>query len=187
MAKTQSLWGVAVVAAVLAGSAAAQPDKEQKGEEPVAPPRPPEMKVLDRFLGTWTTEIVNRPVDGTQKEVKSHGISKFEWALDGRFLRCVGKAAPPEKGESLQLMTFNPGRKEYYMWFFDSFGSVSEAAGKWDDESKTLTWQGEPEENLVSLNRIRFVDKDTIQWVMTIKDKNNKLYLDVHGKMTRRK
>ncbi len=171
---------------VLAPQGEAGDDKE-KGEEIVPPPKPPELKVLNRFLGTWDTELVSKPAAWSPKETKSQGVSTFTWTLDGRFLRSVGKSVPPEKAESMQMMTYDPVRKEFYMWFFDSFGTFSESAGQWDADNQVLTWKAEPDEKLTSINRVQFVDKNTVQWTMTIKDKENKLYLDLRGKMQRRK
>ena len=181
----RGLWMVALGVLVVCSSALAQ-DKE-KEKEPVPPPKPAELKILNRFLGEWETEVVSKPAEWTPKEFQSKGTSKFEWMLDGRFMRNSSKAVAPEKAESFQLMTYNPVAKKYFMWFFDSSGTVSDAEGTWDAENATLTWNSQPDENLTAVNRIRFSDKDNIVWTMLIRDKNNKIYLDLRGKMKRKK
>jgi hypothetical protein len=158
-------------------------DKDKDGP----PPKPSELKVLDRFLGTWDLELVSKVTEVNPKETKSTSTATFEWILDGRFMRVTGKTLTPEKIESLQMMSYNPAGKQFYGWFFDSQGSVNEVAGQWDEDTKTMTWQAPVEENVTMTNRLRFTDKNTIVWTMITKDNNNKIYVDVRGKMTRKK
>jgi hypothetical protein len=177
---------VLILAVLVAGSSLSRAqDKDTK--EPIAPPKPPELKVLNRFLGNWDTDVTSKKAEWNPKEFQSKGTSSFEWVLDGHFMKNVSKAVAPEKAESFQLITYNPAAKKYFMWFFDSTGAVSEAEGTWDAENATLTWTSMADEKLAVTNRIRFVDKDTIAWTMLIKDKDNKVYLDLRGKMTRKK
>lgn len=182
-AAVRGLWAVVLGVLVLSASGRAQ----DKDKEPVPPPKPAELKILNRFLGNWDTEVVSKPAEWSPKEFTSKGVSSFEWMLDGRFMKNSSKAVAPEKAESFQLMTYNPVAKKYFMWFFDSSGTVSEAEGTWDAENATLTWTSQPDENLTAVNRIRFTDKDSIAWTMLIRDKNNKIYLDLRGKMARKK
>lgn len=172
---------------VAIGSSAVGRAQDKEPKENVPPPKPVELKVLNRFLGAWETDVTSKQAEWTPKEFQSKGVSSFEWMLDGRFMKNISKAVAPEKAESFQLMTYNPVAKKYFMWFFDSSGAVSEADGTWDAENATLTWLSQPDENLTAVNRIRFVDKDNIAWTMLIKDKNNKIYLDLRGKMKRKK
>jgi hypothetical protein len=160
---------------------------DEKAKEQVPLPKPQELKVLNRFLGTWDTDMVAKQAAWTPKEVKSKGVSTFEWMLDGRFMSSKSKSGEPDKIESFQLMTYHPGEKKYFLWFFDSNGAVSEANGTWDADNQTLTWKSEIDENLSSLNLVRFTDRETIDWTMTVRDKTNKVYLDLRGKMKRRK
>jgi hypothetical protein len=171
-------WLVALaLTAIVSTPARADKDKEKA----------PELKILDRFVGTWNIELVNRVTEVNPKEVKSTGVTTFEWTLNGYFLRATGKTTAPEKVESLQMMSYNPTGKHFYAWFFDSQGNVSEIAGQWDEDTKTMTWQATVEENVTMVNRLRFTDKDTIVWTMTTKDNNNKVFVDIRGKMTRKK
>jgi hypothetical protein len=160
---------------------------DEKAKEQVPPPKPQELKVLNRFLGTWDTDMVAKKSEWTPKEVNSKGMSKFEWMLDGRFMSSQSKSTGPDKVESFQLMTYHPGDKKFFLWFFDSNGMVSEAQGQWDADNQILTWKSDIDENLASTNQVRFTDRETIDWTMMVKDKTGKVYLDLRGKMKRRK
>lgn len=158
-----------------------------RGQEVVAPPKPPELRVLDAFVGTWNTDVHHKAAAWNPKEFKSSGTATYEWTLDGRFLQSRG-LANPGKVEDLQIIGYDPEAKEYLMWYFNSQGAANgPVPGTWDPATRTLTWKGELGDGIVSQNPVRFVDKDTIEWRMTIQDKAGKLLVDVQGKLTRKK
>ena len=70
---------------------------EVRGKEADAPP--PEMKALERFLGTWKVEHIGK----IPEETRSTTIYKRELVLGGRFIQGKGfddEAAPGAGGNS---------------------------------------------------------------------------------------
>ena len=56
-----------------------------------AAPKPPELKVLEKFVGTWDCEIVTKPALWTPKESRMKAVEVNEMALDGWFLHGCSK------------------------------------------------------------------------------------------------
>jgi hypothetical protein len=149
-------------------------------------PRSPELEVLDRFLGTWKIDMVSKPAEWTKQEVKLTGTTTNEWTLGGRFQIHRAKYSPTHV-ESVEMLTYDADRKVYRFWHFNSNGIANETTGAWDEKSKTMTFKGDFGNGITSVSKMRFVDKDTREAVMTAKDKSGKVYLDVHVKLVRQK
>lgn len=150
--------------------------------------KPAELKVLERFVGTWDTETRSRRAEWTPKETRTTGTTKMEWVLGGRFIQSKGHSDPGGL-QDIQMMTYDAGRKQYRHWHFDSLGTGSEssASGQWDEGAKTLTWKAELVDGITMTNKVQFLDKDTYKWALVAKDKGGKVYLEMEGKLTRRK
>src|SRR5689334_3347326 len=86
-----------------------------------APPKPPELKVLDKLVGEWATQITVTVADAKPQNVKTTGTSSRKWALDGRLVEESGKSS--DGGEFRTIVTFDANRKAYRMWYFDSTGT----------------------------------------------------------------
>src|SRR6185295_15775653 len=70
-----------------------------------APPKPPELKVLDRLVGEWTTQSTVTVADARPQNVKTTGTSSRKWALDGRFVEESLKSSDGD--ESRTILTFD--------------------------------------------------------------------------------
>jgi hypothetical protein len=46
------------------------------------PPKPPEIKVLEKFVGTWDCEMVMKPAGWTPKEVREKSVEVNEIVSD---------------------------------------------------------------------------------------------------------
>lgn len=157
--------------------------KEDKNAE--GPPKPPELKVLERYLGNWNSETVSKVAEWNPKETRITGTVTNEWVLDGRFIQMRGKSSTG--AESIQLGTFDLQKKQYRAWVFDSTGTAANADGQWDEDAKTLTWKGDLGKGVTANNAVRFVGTDTIEWRMVARNGEGKRFLNMEGKFSRRK
>ncbi len=153
-----------------------------RGDE--VPPKPPELEVLQRLVGSWNSECTEKQAG---KETRITGTMTTEWVLGGRFLQCRGMRNPG-RIENLQIIGFDPAKKEFRMWYFDSSGTiVGPVGGQWDENSKTLTWQYKPRDDVLLVNRVHFIDNDSEEWHATVSGKDGAVLFDQQGKSTRRK
>lgn len=111
----------------------------------MTPPTPaPELKKLDYFTGTWTSEatIVPGPWGSGGKFTDS---VKAEWMKGDFFLLSHSDFSMPEEmggaGESLAVLWYDADKKTYQEERFDSNGRHVAATGTLNGD--TLTWTGE--------------------------------------------
>jgi Protein of unknown function (DUF1579) len=174
----------AMLAIGVAASVWAATRAEEK-KEPLAP-QSPELKVLERFVGTWEVETKVVTSEGKPKDVQLKGVATVEWILGGRFLEFRIRSKPGPL-EDLQLTTYDAAKKTYRHWYFSSEGVADESTGKWDEEGNTMTWKADFDDGKTLVNTIRFTDRDTQAWKLVVKDRANKVVTEMQGKMTRRK
>jgi hypothetical protein len=148
------------------------------------PAKPPELKVLERLVGTWESDVIAKPAEWTPKEVRTKGTLTREWVLNGRFLQEKGI---DEQKPNLCMFTYDVQKKAFRFWRFDSEGGAMELSGQWDEASKTMLWKAEMGNGLTSIGPMRFIDADTIHWEAVTKDKAGKVYMHLEGKVTRKK
>src|SRR5207247_716009 len=86
------------------------------------PPKPPELKVLERFAGTWNSTSHSKVAEWTPKETKTTGAATSAWILGGRFLQAKGTDSLPN--EFIAQWTYDVHMKAYRMWYFDSLGAA---------------------------------------------------------------
>ena len=108
-----------------------------RGQESTAPT--PEMKALERLLGTWDHEqIVKVP-----KETRSTNfVVKGELVLGGRFVQEMGNFDDQGKPTFTGMYTYDSNRKTYRYWFFLSSGFFWEPTGTWEQSTQTFTFKG---------------------------------------------
>jgi uncharacterized protein DUF1579 len=175
--------GVAVVGAFLfvAVWLASQVARAGGKEKPVIPP---EMKVLEKRIGSWKTVTRVKAADWTPEAGESKGEEKIELALQGRFIQ--GRVRTQAGNvEAIWLATYDAGAKAYRVWYFNSEGHIVDAGGKWDARTNTMTWMNVPQPGITSVSRWRFTGDDTFEWDLIAKDRSGKVYLDMEGKLTR--
>lgn len=168
------------IAAWLAG------DRTRGGDKDKTPAIPPEMKVLEKRVGVWLTTQRAKPAEWTPDGFESKGEEKIELVMHGRFIQ--GKVrTQPGNVEALWLATYDVNKKAYRVWYFSSQGDIVESGGKWDAESNTLTWRDNPQPGITSYATWRFRGPDSFEWDLVAKDAAGKVYLDMGGKLTRKK
>jgi hypothetical protein len=146
---------------------------------------PAEMKVLQRLIGTWDAAAVARPAVWTPKEVRTTSKVVRKWALDGRLLQDTSEIS--DGSEALSLLTYDPARKAYRSWWFNSEGHTSKSTAQWDAASKTLSFKADLPDGLTSHASVRFIDQDRHDWTVRVTDGDGKVYFDGEWKVTRRK
>ena len=74
------------------------------------------------------------------------------------------------------------------MWWFSSTGQTAEAAGEWNDDTKTLNWtyllrEGQ---DAAMTAKHRFKNDNSFEWEVVAKDRHGKILFQMNGKATRR-
>jgi hypothetical protein len=143
---------------------------------------PPELKVLEKLVGKWTIEGVNKVAVWTPEEVRFETTSNLVWILNGK---CVLEAKP----DAMLIHTFSENEKAYKFWHFNANGYVHEWTGEWDENTQTFTWKTDLDgsEILSSVLTQVFSDDDSSEWSAIATDKQGKVYHHIEGKSRRRK
>lgn len=153
--------------------------------EKTDPPPPPELKVLERLIGSWDTVAVSKPAVWTPKEVRTTSKVTRKWILDGRFVQDTSEVSDGQEGFS--LMTFDPAVNKYRSWWFSSEGHSNKTAGEWNERTETMSFKADLDDGLVARSSAQFVNKDRHVWKVEIKDGGGKLYFDSEWTLTRQK
>ncbi len=72
------------------------------------PSKPPELKVLEWFVGTWDVQAVTKPAVWTPTEKRENCVECNEMVLDGWFLH--GSSKSPDGKISAIVMTATPDK-----------------------------------------------------------------------------
>ena len=145
-------------------------------------PNSAEQKVLDRMLGTWRIEATVFKTEWTPETKQVTGRSTFTRVLGGHFVQDQANEPP---GEHLALYTYDPQREAYRAWWFHWSGESIEFTGKWDGETRTLTWTAPAGEGRTVTGQHRFVGDDGAEWSIVVKDDAGKVFFRMEGKSTR--
>jgi hypothetical protein len=153
---------------------------------PAEPAKPAELKVLERFVGAWDCEVVMRPALWTPKEVREKSVEINEMALDGWFLQGLSTTRNGTTNAIL-MNTYDSTEKKYRVWRFLPGGSCEELSGQWDEATSTMTITTDLGQGITQTAAFHLIGKDHREYQVTAKDSEGRVYLDVHGKVTRRK
>ena len=148
--------------------------------------KPPELKVLERFVGTWDCDAAMKPAVWTPKELREKTVEVNELVMDGWFLKGSSKTQDG-KTTAILMNTFDPVQKKFRIWRFAPGGSCEELTGRWDEATSTLTITTDLGNGVTSKAAFHLIDKDHREYHVVAKDGDGKVYLDVHGTLTRRK
>jgi hypothetical protein len=97
---------------------------------------------LDVFVGEWVVQARfpgGEPAPSIGAEEGPQARSRFEWALDGRFLLQRTEAPVPQAPDSLAIVSVDPETGEYTQHYYDSRGVVRLYAMSLADGVWTLT------------------------------------------------
>lgn len=136
------------------------------------------LKVMERFVGTWQTEVV----DKAEPDVKKIDVEVCEWTLSKKFL--IGRQLNDSGAtKALWLMKYDPAKENYPHWFFSVDGEVERLTGRWEARSCSLTAQFDSDPNIKSTSY--FENKDQVKIELRGVDENGEVFLDVTGKQKR--
>jgi hypothetical protein len=150
------------------------------------PAKPPELKLLDRFVGTWDVESVSKPAVWTAKEVREKLVEVRELVLDRWFLEGKSRSEDGKSGLYSWMMTYDSVRKEYRVWLFASGGFSIHWSGQWDEATSTLSFTGDAGSGVTSKGTTHFIDKDHYEFRLIARDSDGKVYQDMKNTLTRR-
>ena len=151
-------------------------------------PQPPELKPLQRFIGSWKWQVVMKRAEWTPERTTMTATVSVNWILRGRMIEHKAVWSPRDI-EGLALMTYDAENKVYRQWYFDSTGAIprGEELGRWDEAAKTFTWKAGRFTGIRSTQTHRFIDKDTLEFAMVVKDSTGRVCLDMEGKAKRKR
>jgi hypothetical protein len=153
---------------------------------PAEPPKPPELEVLRKFVGTWDCKVVMKPAVWTPKEMREKAVEVNETVLDGWFLHGSSKTKDG-KTRAILMNTYDPVQKKFRIWRFTPGGSCEELTGKWNETTSTLTIAADLGHGITSTATFHLIDKDHREYRVVAKDSDGKVYLDIQGTVVRRK
>jgi hypothetical protein len=128
------------------------------------PKRSAELQVLDRYIGDWETVVT---ASGTDE--KSTSMESRRWSREGKFVLS-------ENHDS--------NSKQYRACFINEELTVP-LFGKWDEKMQTMTWNSS-EVAFKHHSIHRFIDKDHVEWTMTVTSPDGEVVLELSAKQTRR-
>jgi mono/diheme cytochrome c family protein len=139
--------------------------------------------LLESRIGTWNTTLTLKL--GDAKPMKLVGKEVVEEMAGGKYTR--GKATNEADGRGVvTLATYDPARKAYRLWLFDSQGTVIEFTGTHDAKAKTLTWTGHPSDGVEAKIVWNFVTDDRSEWSGVVTSGGTTM-LEINAVMTRKK
>jgi hypothetical protein len=150
------------------------------------PSKPPELKVLERFVGAWDCEVVMKPAEWTPKEAREKSVEVNELVMGGWFLQGSSKTRNGEP-RAILMNTYDPVQKKFRIWQFTPGGFCKEFTGQWNEATSTLTVTTDFGKGITCKAAFHFIDKDHREYHVAAKDGDGKVYLDIHGTVTRRK
>lgn len=141
--------------------------------------RTAELKVLDRFLGTWTTEYRMPKSEWTPEEKRGSAELVYTRELDGQFIRERGTHS--DQTTATLLLTFDADKQNYRGWWFNSLGQTNESTGRWDEKSSTLFWTGVEPNEFKGTSQHQFVGSDKFDWKVLVQDQQGVAMFRMEG------
>ena len=153
-----------------------------RGQEPNAPP--PEMKALERLVGTWKVDQV---VKVPKEERSTNLVVKRELVLGGRFVQETGGLDDKGKPGFMGMYTYDAAKKDYRYWFFLSSGFCWEPRGTWDESIQTFTFKGRvgADARGTMTATLRFSDETTFAFSVIGNESDGEVVYHLEGKSVR--
>ena len=144
----------------------------------------PGMKVLNRYIGTWKSNIVFQPAAWSPRKEEVIGTTKVEWILKDQFQTITRQS---DKHEMLEIQRYDEESKKFHRWNFDANGGNSFWIGSWDNKSRTMTWEYVDFGMGVKGKMVdSFIAEGEYQTTTVMEDSSGRLlFLDTHATYTR--
>lgn len=150
------------------------------------PTQTAELKVLDRFVGTWkVAEFTTKKAEWTPEEVQSSGdVATTKWIMDGWFLE--DRKVPANGSEHLGIWHYDQAAKAYHYTMFQvPGGNRMDLILNWDDKAQEFKGTASMPNGVTMRTVNRFPDKNTKEWTAIATDAAGKVYLDMKAKEVR--
>lgn len=144
-----------------------------------------ELKVLDRFVGTWDIDGFYKPVDGERMPFK--GVSHRRWSADGKTIHFDDPGSSPGDPGIQILLTYNPDDGSYpgVTLAGPARGTIK---GVWNEENLSMTFTGTLAGETGTFDSVhRFVDADHAEPTGVFKNPAGEVVAELSWKQTRRK
>jgi hypothetical protein len=163
-------------------------------EMPKKPAPAPELAKLNCFVGTWTGTAemdVPGPAEAEKgkgdaaKPMTFKGGGKYEWALDGMFLKCEGwhDMGEGQKATYVSYIGWDAKAKKYCHTYVSDWGEIGEGWMMLDADGTTFRAETESVDAKGQKSSgegvMKFVDDKTIEWTWTESMPGGKMKL--HG------
>src|SRR5262249_14372376 len=129
--------------------------------------------------GEYTQKIY-----GGKPEVKKiSAVAVNDWIVGQKWLR----QRVQMENEGFQSVTsYDSNSKSFRDWFFHSRGLIfGPSTGRWEAATRTMTWTNLPENGIILLMTLRFVDAETITGEILIRDKEGKTVFEMSSLLKR--
>ena len=166
---------IAITLAVLATVSVLRPLSAED-----APKRSAELQVLDRLIGDWQTEVTVKTTGEKFNTTESR-----RWSKEGKFVLSEDLNLSTKK-EAHFLLTYDPNAKVYRACFIEEADAVL-LHGTWDEGTQTMKWVSPDGAGARHAGSSRFIDKDRVDWSLTVTGPDGKVLVDLSGKQTRKK
>ncbi len=169
---------VMIMAVLIFGGISAQ-DQTPKPQE-----KSPELKVLDRLVGSWRFEIFEKQANGDESMSTPTSIGK--WSLQDQYLefRITGSDG---KEAILHLFTYDSDARVYNMWsFVPDSQKPTLTTWQWDESEKTLTGQMDLGGGITMPATTHFIADDRWEYTGTTKDASGNVLGEMKGTVFRK-
>jgi hypothetical protein len=186
MFKQWALVGSLGLAALCAGSVV----WSQQADKPafVGPPPAEELKVLAPLVGQWTSQTQGKPSAQRPQGVSAKGEVSTEWIHNGHFLKSeVRVTSDLGRHEFTEITSFDRRSGKLRRYLFSSEGFAAQSLGEWDENSKTLTWEGIDLPQGWAATSTTKVGKDRYEFTLLVKNAQGETLRDATGSAERKK
>ena len=148
-------------------------------------PKSPELKVLDRLVGSWHIEVDENL--GLPPGIGDEATIVTKWILQGRYIE-IGIINSDGKQVVLELMTYDSDAGVYKIWAFSQNSPKPlPVTFRWNESKKTFTGKAEGDGITAHYDMV-FIDNDQIEVTGTMTDASgNVLKGGLKAKMIRKK
>ena len=139
--------------------------------------------ILAKRVGRWKATVnVKIP-----KEMTFEGEEKIGWALKHNYLMGKGfydDKLDGKKTEVINLMTYNPLDKRYYIWEFKAAEQIQPVptVGTWDEDKEEMTLSADYGKSGKGTGTWKFGKDGGFVWTYEMKDEKGNVFFSVEGK-----
>lgn len=144
--------------------------------------RSPQLAVLGRRIGDWTTTTRIKPCAWLPNGKTTVVRENIRWAINGQFVEA--RRVDKESGiEERSLTTYDSVDRTYRSWFFGANGNMprGETKGSWDPKTETLMFETTNNDGSTGAFRFRMIGNDELEYSGSIKDKDGKVIIEMEG------